>query len=88
MKKLLMVAVLLLSTLNAVAVDQKSLLLGVGIGLGVYTVQKGVVPAMASIGRVTVKAPKAVGRGVKRMVMGPKKKVDAKAPHIEPAPVQ
>lgn len=61
---------------SSVAVDQKSLLLGVGIGLGVYATQHGIVPAMTTIASKTKRATLAIGRGSKRVILGkPKNKI-------------
>ncbi len=74
MKKKLCVLLLVLTGI-AQGLDQKSLLVGVAIGLGVYTVQHGVVPTASTIWKATTKVGKKTAKGVKRAVLGPKKKL-------------
>lgn len=76
MKRLRLLALLLALTVSASAVDQKSLLLGVGIGLGVYATQHGIVPAITTIAVNTKRATRKTTRGMKRAIVGSKKKAD------------
>jgi hypothetical protein len=62
----------ILFTLPARA-DQKSLLIGITIGLGVYTIQQGVVPVMQRVGVGTKRASVATAKGVRRAIVGPRK---------------
>jgi hypothetical protein len=58
----------------AKAVDGKSLLLGIGIGAGIYATQHGIVPAAKAIGKASAKTAKTTAHGVKRLVAGPSHK--------------
>ena len=71
MRRLRTFVLLLLLSSPAVA-DTKSLLIGISIGLGVYTVQQGVIPVSKHVAAATKKASKVTAKGVRRAVKGPK----------------